>query len=329
MAPMGRLLAKIRRTTWPSRLVCASGVLGLLFSLQLLVNTQQLTVPAVVLCVGLSLAWACAVSAALLVCLTLVQKLRRRPLSAVSWPPITLLGGAFGLGFGLVMVVLLSLAFDEPAAILLLVSGCCVAAAARFHRRPPKTLTTTLAVLIAIVAVFCVSREQGVVSVVWNKVQTKADWQWDGGGTCLGNELGNHPAEIAAYRPAYRLVSELDGPLGELVNTRINKTTAGGEPFAPGTVDITVRGHLDYGAGACYLPLFKSDDLVGSLDMDVSYSATWPAESASLHCSSQHTLRYSIQTKGQGFSSCRNLAEQAAAQLVAQLHSLARSICGR
>ncbi len=329
-----KLVDTLGRLPWPKRLACASTLLaGLVwFRLLLLLGLGNLEI--IPLLAGLCIAWAGSTTAALLLGLTAIERLRGRPFSVPASPA---LGWSFGLlGAGLMLAGGTLIASTGTISTMSLagVGAVGVAVALWLRRQPPQSVRTTLFLLLAAIALFQVPREEGLFSLRWNSVEHRASWSSSGGEQCTGMNLGDRPATIAAYRPAFFVAPTLSGSLGRRVNERLGGQGAQGYP--PGTAVVSIFGHIDYGDPLCYAPLVKSQTIRGRIDMTTTLlllggegEGAAGDDSWSLNCTDTRTLDFTIESTSTGLSSCRDLADEAASQLIAQISAQANAVTGR
>ncbi len=185
-----------------------------------------------------------------------------------------------------------------------------------------------VAVLAAVVLGFEVPREQGVYSLSWRSTKTDGQWSNNGGSNCFGTNVDGRPSSITAYAPDFVVVPRLAGSFGELVNAAIG-TPSFEDQYRDGTARITVSGHLEHGDLPCYLPLFKSEELRGTVTLQTHFYAGGGEPLWSLSCGGSYQLQFTLDASTTGIASCRDLAKDAAAQVAAHIHEHARSVTGR
>ena len=315
------MIAWLRSRTTAQLLVLAAGVAAFVFFVRI-VSAVEPSLEVLVLMLGLCAAWGANVGAALLLGLAVVDRIRRRPMAPESGRLAVLLLAALGVGWLLVGLALLLVAFSD-ATMLLVVAGIAVSILAlRLRSRPPAP-RIVLAVLVGIVAGFQIPREIGTYSLTWETSETRHTWNASGGHNCTGTNLGDRPAAIAPYQPEHVIDAQLGGTLGELVVARLGQAP----PSDPSLANVRVTGHVDYDGIGCYVPFYKSLHVTADVTTDTLFSPR--LDDASLQCSASHRVTIDIDVETTGVAACRNLAEKAAQVIADQLHAHARSICGR
>lgn len=278
------------------RLVLLSGVSVLVFGLML----------------GLCLAWVGQATAALLLLLTAVERLRKRTVSAITSPVVWLALGLVGVGLALVGAVRITEVKDADTAGLIVV-GLLVAGLAWQRRNRTRTSSGTFLLLVVTIALFQVPRESGVFSLRWNNAKRVSSTSATSSENCSGTNLGDRPASIVAHRPAWVIRSELQGSFGQLVNRRLGSVDL--EEFAPNTAIATLRGQLEYGDLFCYLPAFKSEVFEGTVTIDLSLIHSNNLNGPSLSCTATHTFTFAVNATSFGVGSCLDLASASAAEV--------------
>lgn len=325
---MNGLLERWRRASWAERLWAVSGLAGIAVAARIVLGAKVVDPRLVGLTIGLAVAWSAALAALLGVGLALFEHFKRRSPtfvgSHVPWWIVLQLGA----GIALAMAFLLSYGFGESQLIGVIAALAAVAVAWRFRGRPPASLRTTLLMCAAVVLGFQLPREAGSYSLHWNSVEHALDWTGQQSQNCSGMNLGDRPDTLAAYHPQPVIAPQLGGALGQLVNAQLGEPPEGAR-WAPGSAEVRVTGHLDYGDLPCYLPLFKSDHIRGNVTLQVSFAAQGdPPEDWSITCNATNALSVDIDVTSTGIASCRDLAKVAATRIAETIRTETAKITG-
>jgi len=262
------LKESLHRLPWPERLGLMSVVAGGVVWVRLIAFAEMSNLAAISLTCGLCVAWAGSTSAALLLGLTAVERLRKRPLSILRTPMVWRSLGLVGVGLTLAASTMLLLTWDVEMLTLLGFGVLAAGVALWLRGRPSRGLLSAVGLLVGAIVLFNAPREEGQISLRWNNVEHRSSWSGGGNENCTGRDLGDQPATIAAYRPSYVLEPSLSGSFGQMVSDRIGRPGIGEYP--PGAAVVTLHGNIEHGDPGCYAPFVKSQTFRGNIQMTVS-----------------------------------------------------------
>jgi hypothetical protein len=291
-------------------------ILGVVQTLRVLDGGEALTPAIVVLLVGLFQAKAATVTAALILVVTAVVALRRRPLHALvlSRVPRAIVA-IVGTAHAVVGVVLLGYGGTSAGLASIGVGGALLAVSAIRGRQPWPAAGAALALVIAIAAVE-IPLELEVWSVSWTRSQTSTDHHMTTERSCEGPGTRDQ-VNLRALTRRVVIDPRLTGDIGERVTGSIGPHYA----RENGELLVTVDGDIAGSGVACWVPLFKW----ASLETSLRFEGTVANRGAS--CTVNGRIDLTIDAWLLGISSCagfhKHLAQQIEERLTKQLGGLA------
>jgi hypothetical protein len=325
---MNAALDRLRTTSLAQRLVLGSAAAGFVVATRLWLGTGWVDPRVHLLHVGLASAWGACTAAFLLAGLGLFERLARRPRgligSSLPWQ-VTAWAGA---SVALAMAAQLTLEPDEDSIVYGLLAVVVAVLAWRRRHRRVATLPSILVPCAFVILGVQVPREHGVYSLHWNRVTTNASWSWQGSQNCNGAGLGDRPLAIAPYRPVPVIVPTVSGSFGELLSDALGRPPVD-DLIRADIVTIDVGGHVEHGDLPCYLPIFGSETVQGTLNVRATFVTQGRGEELwSLQCSDHRSFSFTTDVASTGIASCRDLGIAAARAVAEQIRVHAREISG-
>lgn len=256
--------------------------------------------------------------AAIVLVVTAVQQLRKRPLSITTSRVPRVIAAIAGVSMAVAAAIFATYEIGEV--LVPGIAGVILVVVAAFGRDQPWSVRNTLLALLATIAIFELPREANMFGLTWFRADTHVKRDVKHSENCQAMNWGNQPLNLQSIARSARVSSLLSGNVGELVPR--------GQQFGgDGELLVNVTGNIDVGWLPCLLPLYKPAGVDVSLQLALSVNTRRGESSASCHGSG--TLKLAIEHTVKGVAACRDVREQLAGEVGKQLDTIAHGLLAR